>query len=314
MTSTIISALLPIVVTLMLGFAAGWHQDFDGKQAGILNRMVMLYALPLNLFAGMMSTPRDDVLAQGPLAFAILLSMAGTYAIVFVIARYLCGRDLMTSSLQALAIGGPAVPFVGVPVLGHLFGTASAIPISVASLVMNLIQVPATLMLLSAGMGSKKVAAGSGAPALVSHIVHALREPVVWAPLLALVLVLVGVKPVGSIQESLLLLGRATGGVALFASGIVLFSRHVALSLPTGISVFTRNIVVPAATLALLLVAGFAPETTREVVLTIAIPTASICVILAVQYQTAEQEMASTLFFSTILSVATMGAFIWLTA
>ena len=163
MISTIISALLPIVVTLMLGFAAGWHQDFDGKQAAILNRMVMLYALPLNLFAGMMSTPRDDVLAQGPLAIAILLGMAGTYAIVFVIARYFCGRDLMTSSLQALAIGGPAVPFVGVPVLGHLFGTASAIPISVASLVMNLIQVPVTLMLLSAGMGAKKVAAGGGA-------------------------------------------------------------------------------------------------------------------------------------------------------
>ena len=29
MASTIISALLPIVVTLMLGYVAGWHQDFD---------------------------------------------------------------------------------------------------------------------------------------------------------------------------------------------------------------------------------------------------------------------------------------------
>jgi len=51
--STIVAALLPIVVTLMLGFVAGWHQDFDGRQAAIFNRMVMLYALPLNLFAGM---------------------------------------------------------------------------------------------------------------------------------------------------------------------------------------------------------------------------------------------------------------------
>ena len=201
MTSTIISALLPIVVTLILGYVAGWHQDFDGKQAAILNRMVMLYALPLNLFAGMMSTPRDAVLAQGPLALAILLSMAGTYAIVLVIARYICGRNLMTSSLQALAIAGPAVPFVGVSVLGHLFGTASAIPISVASMVMNLIQVPATLMLLSAGMGAKNPSAGGGTPTLASHIVHALREPVVWAPFLALVLVLLSVKPVGAIQE-----------------------------------------------------------------------------------------------------------------
>jgi malonate transporter len=48
--STIVSALLPVVVTLMLGYVAGWHRDFDGKHAAILNRMVMLYALPLNLF------------------------------------------------------------------------------------------------------------------------------------------------------------------------------------------------------------------------------------------------------------------------
>jgi hypothetical protein len=81
--------------------------------------------------------------------------------------------------------------------------------------------------------------------------------------------------------ESLLLLGKATGGVALFASGIVLFSRRVALSLATDISVLGRNIIVPAVTrVFLLLVVGFTPETTREVVLTMAIPTASICVIV----------------------------------
>ena len=30
MASTIVSALLPVVVTLMLGYVAGWHRDFDG--------------------------------------------------------------------------------------------------------------------------------------------------------------------------------------------------------------------------------------------------------------------------------------------
>ena len=96
------------------------------------------------------TSSRDQVLSQGPLAFAILLGMAGGYAIVFFISHYLFRRDLMTASLQTLAIAGPTVPFIGVSVLGHLFGNASAIPISVASLVMNLIQVPATLLLLSA--------------------------------------------------------------------------------------------------------------------------------------------------------------------
>jgi malonate transporter len=43
-----------------------------------------------------------------------------------------------------------------------------------------------------------------------------------------------------------------------------------------------------------------------------AVPVPSACIILAVQYHAAEQEMASTLFFSTLLSVLTTGAFIWL--
>jgi malonate transporter len=55
------------------------------------------------------------------------------------------------------------------------------------------------------------------------------------------------------------------------------------------------------------------PAVTREAVLTLAIPTASLAVIFAVQYHTAEREMASILFFSTISSVVTMAAFIWVT-
>lgn len=314
MIATIIGALLPIVITLILGFVAGWHHDFDGKQATILNRMVMLYALPLSLFAGMVGTARDEVLSQGTLALAIFVGMAGAYAVVFLVCRYIFRRDIMTASLQSLAIAGPAVPFVGVSVLGHLFGTASAIPISVASLVMNLIQVPVTLMLLSAGRTQASQSDPADAPTFVGHVLHALREPVVWAPLVGLVLVILNLHFPPAVQDSLMLLGRATGGVALFASGIVLYSRRVTLSPAVGLSVVARNILIPAVIWGLMLLLGTGAEMTREVVLTLAIPTASIAVILAVQYQTAEQEMASTLFFSTILSVITMGAFIWLTA
>jgi hypothetical protein len=44
MLNTIAAALLPMVITVMLGFIAGWHRDFDVKQATVFNRMIMLYA------------------------------------------------------------------------------------------------------------------------------------------------------------------------------------------------------------------------------------------------------------------------------
>ena len=272
----------------------------------------MLYALQLALFAGMVGTNRDKVLAEGPLAFAIVLGMAGGYAAAFLISHVFLRRDLALASLRAISISGPAVPFVGFSVLGHFFGTESAIPIAIAGLVMNLIQVPATIVCLTAAT-AKQRAAGSRL-SFEANMLNTLREPVVWAPLLALLIILTNVHIPREIQESLSLLGRATGGVALFASGIVLYSRHVAVTPAVCVSVLARNIVIPALIWGAALLLGMQAHTVREAVLTLAIPTASIGVILAVQYQVAEQEMASTLFFSTILSFITMGAFIWLTA
>jgi malonate transporter and related proteins len=275
--------------------------------------MVMLYALPLALFAGIAGIPRNEVLSQRELALALFVGMIGAYALVVLVSYGLLKRNLSIASLRALAIAGPAVPFVGAPVLGHLFGASSVMPISIASLLMNLIQVPATLMALSKATRNQSTSTVPK-PSLSGQIVKALREPVVWAPVAALALVLLNVQFPKAIRNALMLLGGATGGVALFASGIVLFSRRVVLNRTVAVSVLARNIVVPAAMLALVRLPGWPADVSREAVLTLAIPTSSIPVILAVQYQTAEQEMASTLFFSTVLSVLTMAGFIWLTA
>ena len=313
MASTIITALLPIVVTMLLGFFAGWHTDFVEEQANVLTRMVLLYALPLNLFAGIVGMSSVEVLSQDRRVVVILLSMIGSYAVTLVIARYVFRRDLAEASLQALAIGAPSVNFVGVPVLGNLFGTTSSVPISAATVALMVVEVPVTMMLLSTSTGDKKAGAGA-APRLVSPIVQALRQPVVWSPLLAVLLVLLDVQFPTAVRDSLFLLGNATGGVALFASGIILYSQRVGISRPTSISVVARNIVVPVLTWCLLLIGGFRSRATQEVVLSMALPTAAISTILAVQYRTAAQEMASTLLFSTLLSVATIGVLIGLTA
>ncbi|MBB2199147.1 permease [Gluconacetobacter sp. 1c LMG 22058] len=315
MSSTIIEALLPIVVTLLMGYLAGWNHRFSGDQAAILNRMVMLFALPLNLFAGIMATPRDQVLSAGPLLFVITLGMVGSYVVVLGFGRYALHRPIGVAALEALAISGPAVPFVGVPVLGHIFGSASAVPIAVASLLMNLIQVPLTLIFLAAGDSAQPTAAGTPDRAnFGGYVLRACKEPVVWAPLSALVLVLCGLTMPRALRGSLTLLGQSTGGVALFASGIILFSRRVMCDGQVVRATLAKNILVPAITWGTALVLGLSPALTQESVVTMAIPTASIAVMLAVQYQVAEREMASILFFTTILSVLTMGGFIWLTS
>ena len=71
MLETILGALLPMVVTFLLGFVAAWRGDFGPKDAAILNRMVLLYAVPLLLFAGTVSKPRAELSQALPLLIAL---------------------------------------------------------------------------------------------------------------------------------------------------------------------------------------------------------------------------------------------------
>jgi len=311
----ILTALLPVIITVGIGYFSGMHHDFAWEQAGILTKAVMLYALPLNLFAGMVVTPKATLLSLGPLAIVLIVGLLLIYIIPLLVARYVFRRDLAMSALQALAIGSPAIPFIGVSVLAVLFGSISTSLIAVSGLPQNLFQLPMTLVLMSIAAGSAATAAGSAEPkgSLGGHILQALKQPVVWAPVLAVILVFAGVEIPATLDKSLALLGQATGGLALFAAGIVLYSRKIKFSTATIVSVIARNLIMPGIFWLVLWGIHFPVEQLRQIVLTMAIPTGPIVIIIAMQFKRGEQEMASTMALSMIASIVTMGGFIWLT-
>ncbi|HBZ1077118.1 TPA: AEC family transporter, partial [Klebsiella pneumoniae] len=278
------------------------------QQAGDINKIVMLYALPLSIFSNMVMTPRHIVMTMGPVAVAIILALILSFVIPLLVARYLFRRDLALSTLQALAIGSPAVPFIGTSVLAFLFGTVSASLITVSSITQNVFQLPLVMILMSVATGDKSQHISFGA-----RVVNAIKQPVVWSPVIALIIVLADIHIPQTISMSLGLLGKASGGLALFAAGIVLYTRSIVITTATIITVIARNILVPGACYLILLKMGFSMEQIKEVVLTMAIPVGSIAIIIAMQYKTGEQEMASTMALSIIASIITMGGFIFLT-
>ena len=87
MPGVILGALLPVIVTLALGMLAGWHRDEDTAAAEALNRMVLVYALPLALFAGTITVSRQELVSAWPLLAALL---AGT--VLPYLAALLTGR------------------------------------------------------------------------------------------------------------------------------------------------------------------------------------------------------------------------------
>jgi malonate transporter len=314
MFKTIISALLPVVLTLLLGYLAGRHHDFTSDHAAVLNRLVLLYALPADLFVGMVTTKREELFDSTPLIVTVVSAIIVSFAVTFLFFHKLRHKDPGASSLYALAVSAPSVAFVGNSVLGYLYGEQdSAIPISIATLAINLCLVPLCLVLLDAQAGAGG-AQHLGARTLGKGLLAAIKQPMIWAPIIGLVICLAGIDFPASVERSLGLLGAATGGVSIFAAGVILYAQHVTWSRTIGGLTIARNLLVPgAALLAMHLLGKENSEQLREAVIALAIPAASLIVILAVRYKTAEQEMASVLLYSTVGSIPTLSLFIWLT-
>jgi malonate transporter len=326
--STILGALLPMVVSILLGFVAAWRHDFGSKDASTLNRMVLQYAVPLTLFTGTVMTSRKAFSQDLPLVITLCVGITGFYCVVFLFSRLVLHMQVSSSALSALTASAPAVPFVGPVVLGDLFGGLSAIPIAIASLVINLTVVPITILLLaldSTGRGSQNkssvLQAGSGSASapesyvsvFTGKLVETVKEPIVWAPVLAFVIVLSGLRIPQLIVHSLALLGHASGGVALFACGVVLASGKIKINRYVSFFVFLKNIIEPALVLGSLRWMGYGNPVVSEAALTTAIPAMPIVLMLALQYRVAQEEAASSVFLSVVGSIVTMGVFIALT-
>jgi malonate transporter and related proteins len=366
--NAVVGALLPLIVTLAFGFFAAWRHDFTPEQALVLNRMVLLYALPLLLFAGTVTIKRSTLTGDLGLSAAVVAGLLVTYLVTFLIVRFALHRPLGVSALTALAVGGPAIPFAGVVVLGYLYApSVSAVPVAVGALAFNVVEVPVTLVLLSVAAGSAAASArapraatpvtrkparrpalalrpafaaggaaetatkmqAQAAPAssagpstagpavaqqsLGQHVLSAVKQPVVWAPVLALVLVIAGVQLPHALVNATKLLGSSTTGVALFASGIVLFAQRITVSRFVVGAVAARNVVVPAVLWLILAAIGISHTDLRLAVLANALPAPVAAVIFAVQYRQGQREMASIVLFSSVGSLLTLAAFIALT-
>src|SRR5580698_9459074 len=199
MLATVLGAVLPMVVTVLLGFVAAWHHDFGSKDAPILNRMVLVYAVPLALFAGTVTTSRAQLSQDIPLVVALCVAIIGLYGATLLLCRWALRLAVNISALAALTAAAPAVPFVGPAILGDLFGGSSAIPIAIASLAINLTVVPVTILLLSLNSAEADSSGrrldhqpgeapasrpGSQFSVLTARLAETVKEPIVWAPVL----------------------------------------------------------------------------------------------------------------------------------
>ncbi|MDE6083747.1 MAG: AEC family transporter, partial [Muribaculaceae bacterium] len=144
-------------------------------------------------------------------------------------------------------------------------------------------------------------------------VIHALEQPVAWAPILAVVMVLCGIKWPAYLSPSFDLIAKANASMAVFAAGITLSAVKVTLNWQVILGSILKMIVMPA----MLLIAGLLfhmdPMNLKMLVVAGTLPPAFSGIIIASEYNTYVADGTSSLTLSVILFMGFCPLWIWLT-
>ncbi len=217
-------------------------------------------------------------------------------------------RTHAEAAVCALIAGSPTIGFPGFAVLDPIYGdsVSTGLVVAIISIIVNAITIPIGLYLLnpSSGADGKK---NSNLSALIS----AAKEPVVWAPVLATIPVLVGVKIPAAWDPTFNLIAKANSGVAVFAAGLTLAAHKFEFSAEIAYNTFLKLILMPLALLLVGMACHLNSEHLQMMVLAGALPPAFSGIIIASRFNVYTRTGTASLAVSVLGFVVTAPLWIY---
>jgi len=316
MLHIILYAIVPIFVIMALGYFSGKKGAFSGADAKILNKVVLNYALPAALFVSIVKANREMLAYDIRLTAISFVVLIACFMLVYFVFRYLFKDTKAESAVSALISGSPTIGFLGFAVLEPIFGDNARVGlvIAIVSIVVNAVGIPLGLSLLNSGNAAAEAAQNGGKkPNPLAPVVNALKQPVAWAPILAVILVLIGVKWPACLDPSFTLIAGANASIAVFAAGITLSSVKVEFNGQVFMGTFLKLIVMPLALLVVGILCHMHPENLKMLVVCGSLPPAFSGIIIASRYNTYVATGTSSLAISTLLFMVACPFWIWIT-
>lgn len=302
MMATILGGLLPILFVAFLGWLAGRIGLFGPKSTTTLSTFVVNFALPLSLFLAA-ARAKPEQLTDGAYAASLAAGLLGTYLLGIVVAHLVFRHDMRSSTLAGLSCGFPNMAYCGPPVLTAAVGAQGLLAVIVGNLVVTLIMVPLTMVILQLSDPSKANEKENEVLLVERSLLGAVKQPLVWLPVLGAILAIVGVRLPDLIDNSVEQIGQAAGGVALFTLGLMLAQNSVRLGRDVVVNVALKNLIQPAIILGAALAFRLDSTLTKEVFLIGVMPSAIEASVLAQRYGTYTQQAAATTAASTFFAI-----------
>ena len=320
MLHIILYAIVPIVVVMLAGFISGKKGVFSGDDAKKFNKVVLDFALPAALFVSIVQSSRADLAKYINLTLVSIIGIMGCFMLVYFIFKYCFKKNTgADAAVSALISGSPTIGFLGFAVLEPIFDATVGLPsvalvVAIVGIVVNAIGIPVGLSLMNASLDKQGAAANGGKKESAwKPVLHALAQPVAWAPILAVVWVLAGIPWPKELSPSFDLIAKANASLAVFSAGITLSAIKFSINWQVILGSIMKMFVMPAIVLVLGLLFHMDPDNLKMLVVAAALPPAFSGIIIADENNTYVATGTSSLTLSVILFIGCCPLWIWLT-
>ena len=311
MLDILIKDILPIFVIMFLGYMAGKEGVFKTEDSKVLNKLVLTYALPAALFVSIVKADSAMLFDDLKLTIVSLVVITGMFLWAYFSCYKFFKHTKSEAAVCALISGSPTIGFLGFAILEPIYGATATtgLVVAIVSIVVNAVNIPIGMTLLNRGQGGE-AAKGTkkGNP-----VIDALKEPVCWAPILAVILVLLDIKFPVILDPNFELIAKANSGVAVFAAGLTLSGMKFQLDKEVVYNTIQKLILMPLVLLIVGMIFHMEADKLQMMVLAGALPPAFSGIIIGNQKQLYERTGTSSLAFSILLFVLAAPFWIWVT-
>jgi len=289
----------------------------DNKNVSLLNVFVMDFALPATLFAATVQTPWAGIVEQTPLIVVLVLAMWITYAAIYFTCTRVFHKSPQDAAVLTLTVALPNYAALGLPILGSVLGESSTTSLSVAVAIAcgSVLMTPFCLLILErekARLGGE--GQGSSLALLPVLMWRSVKKPIVWGPLLGVVLSAIGIKMPEIVLASIKPLGLSATASALFLTGVILSARQLKINGPVLVSCVAKNLIQPFIAWGLVLAFGLSGQMAVTAILMIALSAGFFGIVFGNRFGVQSPDAEASLLISSVLCIITLPLFITLTA
>lgn len=310
----ILYAIVPIIAVMLAGYISGRKGVFTGDDAKKFNKVVLDYALPAALFISIVQATREDLVKDVKLTIISAVGIMACFMIVYFVFKMFKKNSGADAAVSALISGSPTIGFLGFAVLEPIFGTSPSVALVVAivGIVVNAIGIPVGLSLMNASL-EKQNPGSAKKHNPWTPVIHALAQPVAWAPILAVVWVLAEIPWPDYLSPSFQLIAKANASLAVFSAGITLAAIKFTVNWQAVLGSLMKMVMMPAVLLLMGLAFHMDPLNLKMLVVAAALPPAFSGIIIADEYDTYVATGTSSLTLSIILFIGFCPLWIWIT-